>query len=58
MQMDYVKISCKEDVHICHINFINKWNEICIKQLAIGKHMENDCFPKNLKFEMCVKVPN
>jgi hypothetical protein len=21
MQIDYVKISCKEDVHICHTNF-------------------------------------
>ena len=37
---------------------VNKWNEICIKQLAIGKHMENNCFPRNLKFEMCAKVPN
>jgi hypothetical protein len=24
MQIDYVKISCKEDVHICHINFAKK----------------------------------
>jgi hypothetical protein len=30
----------------------NKWNEICIKQLAGRKHMENDCFPRTLKFEM------
>jgi hypothetical protein len=30
----------------------NKWNEICMKQLAGGKHMENDCFPRTLKFEM------
>ena len=28
MQIDYVKISCKEDVHICRTNFANKikWN--------------------------------
>jgi hypothetical protein len=28
MQIDYVKISCKEDVHICHTNFAKKmeWN--------------------------------
>jgi hypothetical protein len=23
-----------------------------MKQLAGGKHMENDCFPKTLKFKM------
>jgi hypothetical protein len=28
MQIDYVKVSCKEDVHICHTNFAKKmeWN--------------------------------
>jgi hypothetical protein len=52
MQIDYVKISCKEDVHICYTNFAKKWNEICMKQLAGGKHMKNDCFPRTLKFEM------
>jgi hypothetical protein len=25
-----------------------KWNEICMKQLAGGKHMKNDCFPRTL----------
>jgi hypothetical protein len=30
----------------------NQWNEICMKQLASGKHMENDCFSRTLKFEM------
>jgi hypothetical protein len=30
----------------------NKWKEICMKQLADGKHMENDYFPRTLKFEM------
>jgi hypothetical protein len=30
----------------------NKWNEICMKELAGGKHMENDYFPGTLKFEM------
>jgi hypothetical protein len=30
----------------------NKWNEICMKQLASGKHTKNDCFPRTLKFEM------
>jgi hypothetical protein len=29
-----------------------KWNEICMEQLAGGKHMENNCFPRTLKFEM------
>ena len=52
MQIDYVKISCKEDVHICCTNFAKKWNEICKKELAGGKYMENDCFLRTLKFEM------
>ena len=30
----------------------NKWNKICMKQLAGGKHMENNCFPRTLKFKM------
>jgi hypothetical protein len=47
-----VKISCKEDVHICHTNFAKKQKEICMKQLAGRKHMENDCFSRTLKFEM------
>jgi hypothetical protein len=29
-----------------------KWNEICMKQLAGEKHMENDCFPRTLKLKM------
>jgi hypothetical protein len=27
MQIDYVKISCKEDVHICHINFVKEMEQ-------------------------------
>jgi hypothetical protein len=34
-----------------------KWNEICIKQLADGKYIENDCFPRTLKFEMLYFAP-
>jgi hypothetical protein len=52
IQIDYMKVSCKRDVHICHINFAKKWNKICMKQLAGRKHIENDCFPRTLKFEM------
>jgi hypothetical protein len=29
-----------------------KWNKICMKQLADGKHIENDGFPRTLKFKM------
>ena len=29
-----------------------KWNKIHMKQLASEKHMENDCFPRTLKFKM------
>jgi hypothetical protein len=52
MKIDYVKISYKEDVHICCTNIAKKWNQISMKQLAGGKCMENDCFPTFLKFEM------
>jgi hypothetical protein len=54
MQIDYVKISCKEDVHICGTNFAKKWNEIRMKELAGGKCMENDYFLRTLKFEMSI----
>jgi hypothetical protein len=30
----------------------NKWNKICMKQLAGGKHIENNYFLRTLKFEM------
>jgi hypothetical protein len=53
MQIDYVMISCKKDVHICHTNFAKKkWNKIHMKQLIGGKRMQNNCFPRTLKFEM------
>ena len=29
-----------------------KWNEICMKQLACGKQMENNCLPRTLKLKM------
>jgi hypothetical protein len=29
-----------------------KWNKIYMKQLADGKHMENNYFLRTLKFEM------
>jgi hypothetical protein len=32
--------------------FAKKWNKIRMKQLAGGKHMEKDCFPRTLKFKM------
>jgi hypothetical protein len=35
-----------------------KWNKICMKQLARGKHMENDCFPRTLKFKMYGSIIN
>jgi hypothetical protein len=30
----------------------NKWNAICMKELAGGKCMENNYFMRTLKFEM------
>jgi hypothetical protein len=51
-KIDYVKISCKEDVHICRTNFTKNIEQIRMKQLAGAKCMENECFMKTLKFEM------
>jgi hypothetical protein len=56
MQIDYVKISCQKNVHICRTNFTKNWNEICMKELGGGKCMENDCFLRTLKFEV-TKLP-
>jgi hypothetical protein len=33
IQIDYIEISCKKDVHICRIKFIKKWNKTHMKQL-------------------------
>jgi hypothetical protein len=49
MQIDYVKISCKEDVHICRTNFAKKMEQNSHKKLAGGKCMENDCFFEDLE---------
>jgi hypothetical protein len=35
-----------------------KWNEICMKKLAGGKCMQNDCFSRTLKFEMLECIAN
>jgi hypothetical protein len=35
-------------------NLQRKWNKIRMKQRADGKHMENDCFPRTLKYKMYV----
>jgi hypothetical protein len=48
MQIDYVKILCKENVQALQ----KKSNRICMKQLIGGKHMENDCFPRTLKLTL------
>jgi hypothetical protein len=56
MQTSYVKISCREDVHICSKNFAKKWNKIRMKQLGGGKHMDDNCFPRTLKFEMYAEI--
>jgi hypothetical protein len=52
MQIDYVKISYKEDAHICRTSFAKKMEQNLYKKLASGKRMENDCFPRTLEFRM------
>jgi hypothetical protein len=50
MQIDYVKISCKEDVHICCTNFAKEMkqnlHETTCRRKTYGKQ------PRTLKFEM------
>jgi hypothetical protein len=52
IQIDYVKNHAKKMFIFITQTLQNKWNEICKKQVAGGKHMENDYFPRTLKFEM------
>ena len=57
MQLDYVKISCKEDVHIHHTNFAKKIEQNLHETTSHGKQMENDCLSRTLKFKMkCIFV--
>ena len=55
MQIDYIKISCKEDVHICCTNFAKEmeWNshERTSRWKMYGKRL----FLRTLKFEMHYK---
>ena len=52
MQIDYVKISYKEDFYICHTKFTKKWNKTYMEQLVGGKRIEYNCFLRTLKFEI------
>jgi hypothetical protein len=44
MQIDYMKISCKEDVHICCTNFAKQMeknlHETTSLWITYGKHMD------------------
>jgi hypothetical protein len=52
MQIDYVKISYKEDVHICRTNFAKKIERNSHKTTSRWKTYGKQLFSKDLKFEM------
>jgi hypothetical protein len=52
MQIDYMKISCKENVHICHTNFVKKMEQNLHETTSWWKTYGNNCFPRTLKFKM------
>jgi hypothetical protein len=55
MQIDYVMISCKEDVHIYCTNFAKKMERNSHETTSQWYMYGNDCFPKTFKFEMTLQ---
>jgi hypothetical protein len=51
MQIEYVKISCKEGVHICRTNFEIEWNEDCIETTSQWKTYGKQLFFENLEVQ-------
>jgi hypothetical protein len=49
MQIDYVKISCKEDVHICHTNFAKKMERNLHETTSLWKTYGKWLFSKDLE---------
>jgi hypothetical protein len=61
MQIDYVKISCKEDVHICHTNFAKQMernlHEITSRWKTYGKRLfSEDLEVRDVVLAMVVEV--
>jgi hypothetical protein len=51
MQIDYVKISCKEDVHICHTNFAKKMEQNSCETTSQWKTYGKRLFSKDLEVQ-------
>jgi hypothetical protein len=51
MQIDYMKISCKEDVHICHTNFIKKMEQNLHGTISLWKMYRKQLFFENLEVQ-------
>ena len=57
MQIDYTKVSCKEDVHICHTNFA-KQMEQNLHETSRWKTYGKRLFSEDLEVRDEVKVDN
>jgi hypothetical protein len=49
MQIDYMKISCKEDVHICHTNFAKQMERNLYETTSWWKTYGKRLFSKDLE---------
>jgi hypothetical protein len=49
MQIDYVKISCKEDVHICCTNFAKKMERNLYETPSLWKTYGKQLFSEDLE---------
>jgi hypothetical protein len=49
MQIDYVKISCKEDVHICRTNFAKKMEQNSHETISQWKTYGKRLFSEDLE---------
>jgi hypothetical protein len=64
MQIDYVKISCKEDVHICHTNFAKKMERNSHERTSRWKMYGKQLFFEDLEVwdgrerTLCLKEEN
>jgi hypothetical protein len=51
MQIDYMKISCKEDVHICHTNFAKQMEQNLHGTTSQWKTYGKRLFSKDLEIQ-------
>jgi hypothetical protein len=61
MQIDYMKISCKEDVHICCIDFVKKMEQRLLEITSRWKTYGKRLFFEDLEVRdvvvECLKTP-